>query len=187
MRKLNEALNYHDMEGEVEPVVTVDEYSAKMGKDKDVVTLAFTVGSKQCGEDLVSWLETGYDFVLDAAVSDGELDNGKWLVFVELQRRLSVPERIVELLGDLQNLTGLDVEDYKIKVNDNTYKADKEALKQVIELSPREYARAKRKEEKEEDALNQMRDIANLERPDIEAEPSVPDTELDNMKAAAGL
>ena len=32
-----------------------------------------------------------------------------------------------------------------------------------------------------------MRDIANLERPDIEAEPSTPDAELDNMKAAAGL
>jgi len=186
MRHLNEALDYHDMKNEVEPVVTVDEYSAKMGKDKDLVTLTFIVGSEKCGEDLVSWFETGYDFVKDAAVSDGELDNGKWLVFVELQRRLSVPERIVELLSDLKTLTALDLEDYKIKVNDNTYQADKEILKQVIELSPREYARAKRKEDKE-DELNQMRDIANLERPDVEAEPSVPDAELDNMKSAAGL
>ena len=186
MRKLNEALDYHDMVGEVEPKVSIDEYSAKMGKDKDVVTLAFTVGSKQCGEDLVSWFETGYDFVLDAAVSDGELDDGSWLVFVELLRRTSVPEKIIEMLEDLQSLTGLKLEDYTLKIDDNKYKADKDILKQHIELSPREYARAKRKEEKE-DELNQMRDIANLDRPDVEAEPSVPDTELDNMKAAAGL
>ncbi len=186
MKKLYEALDYHDFKDEVEPEVSVDEYSAKMGKDKDIVTLAFTVNSKQCGEDLVSWLETGYDFIVDAAVSDGELDNGKWLVFVELNRRLSVPSMIIEILEDLQTLTDLKVTDYKIKVDDKKYDADKDILKDVIELSPREYARAKRKEEKE-DELNQMRDIANLDRPDIEAEPIAPDAELDNMKAAAGL
>lgn len=186
MRPLNEALDYHDFEGEVEPEISVDEYSAKMGKDKDIVTVAFIVNSKQCGEDFVSWLETGYDFIIDAAVSDGELDNGKWLVFVELNRRTSVPSQIIEILEDLQTLTDLKVTDYKVKVDDKKYKADKDILKNVIELSPREYARAKRKEEKN-DELNQMRDIANLERPDIEAEPSAPDAELDNMKAAAGL
>jgi len=157
------------------------------------VLIAFTVNSKLCGEDLTSWLETGYDYILDAAVSDGEVDKGQYLVFAEMNRRTSVPERIIEVLEDLEGLTGFKLDDWKIKVNNKIYKADKDALSNVIELSPKEYARLKRKEEKEEkaeDELNQMRDIANLERPitpDIE-EPAQPmDAELKEFINRAGL
>jgi translation initiation factor IF-2 len=192
MKILNETLDYGDFKGEMEPTLSVDEYSAKMGKDKDIVTLAFTVNSKLCGEDLTSWLETGYDYILDAAVSDGEVDKGQWLVFAEMNRRTSVPERIIEVLEDLEGLTGFKLDDWKIKVNDKIYKADKDALSNVIELSPKEYARLKRKEEKEEKAeeeLNQMRDIANLERP-VEPEleqPAPMDNELKEFVSRAGL
>lgn len=192
MKIINETLDYGDFKGELEPTVSVDEYSAKMGKDKDIVTLAFIVNSKLCGEDLTSWLETGYDFILDADVSDGEIDKGQWLVFAEMNRRLSVPEKIIEVLEDLQGLTGYKLDDWKIKVDDKIYKADKDSLKNVLQLSPKEYARLKRKEEKEEKAeeeLNQMRDLANLERPiDSEIEQPAPmDNELKEFVNRAGL
>jgi hypothetical protein len=192
MKIINETLDYGDFKGELEPTVSVDEYSAKMGKDKDIVTLAFIVNSKLCGEDLTSWLETGYDFILDADVSDGEIDKGQWLVFAEMNRRLSVPEKIIEVLEDLQGLTGYKLDDWKIKVDDKIYKADKDSLKNVLQLSPKEYARLKRKEEKEEKAeeeLNQMRDLANLERPiDNEIEQPAPmDNELKEFVNRAGL
>jgi hypothetical protein len=192
MKIINETLDYGDFKGELEPTVSVDEYSAKMGKDKDIVTLAFIVNSKLCGEDLTSWLETGYDFILDADVSDGEIDKGQWVVFAEMNRRLSVPEKIIEVLEDLQGLTGYKLDDWKIKVDDKIYKADKDSLKNVLQLSPKEYARLKRKEEKEEKAeeeLNQMRDLANLERPiDSEIEQPAPmDNELKEFVNRAGL
>ena len=180
MKILNETLDYGDFKGEMEPTVSVDEYSAKMGKDKDVVTLAFTVNSKLCGEDLTSWLETGYDYVLDADVSDGEIDKDKYLVFVELDRRTSVPERIIEMLEDLQGLTGFKLDDWTVKVDDKKYDADKDQLKDAIILIPKDYARMQRREEKaEQEELNQMRDIAGLERPvDTEVqEPAAPPAE----------
>ena len=96
--QLNEGLDYHDLEGQLEPVVSVDEYAANMGKDSDIVTIAFIIRSEQAGNDLVDWFEKGYDWVLDAQVSEGEISPGKYLVFVELNRRSSVPERIIELL-----------------------------------------------------------------------------------------
>lgn len=80
MIKLNEGLDYHDFKGFVMPELTVDEYAAKIGKDSDIVTLAFLVKSKATGDDLSNWLETGYDYILDASVSDGELSPGNWLV-----------------------------------------------------------------------------------------------------------
>ena len=103
-RIINEGLDYLDMVDQIEPTVSVDEYSAKMGKDSDIVTLAFTVNSEAAGNDLVDWFERGYDFVLDAQVSEGEVKPGQYLVFVEMNRRSSVPKRIIELLDDLEKL-----------------------------------------------------------------------------------
>lgn len=156
---LKEGLDYHDLKGQVDPRITVDEYKAKMGKDSDVVTLTFTVNSKLAANDLVNWLEIGYDFVLDASVSDGEISSGKWLVFVEMNRRTNVPERIVEILGDMKTLTELDVKDYEVIIDEEGYDADADLLKQVIVLSPHEY-RMKKDDQKE---LNEYRQIANLD------------------------
>lgn len=163
MSIINEGLDYHDMKGQVKPILTVDEYTAKMGKDSDIVTLAFTVNSRLAGQDLVSWLEMGYDFVLDASVSDGEIEPGKYLVFVETNRRNAVPERICEIIKDLQTLTDLDLKDWTIVVNDEEYDADIEVLKQVITLSPHQY-RENKESEKE---LNEYREIAGLNNKNI--------------------
>lgn len=160
--RLLEGLDYHDMKNVVLPNLSVDEYAAKMGDDSDIVTLAFTVKSNLAGKDLVSWLEIGYDYVLDASVSEGELEPGKWLVFVEMKRRSNVPKKIIDILKDLKTLTDLDLKDWTITVNDEDYDADEDVLKQVIILSPNEY-----KKEKESSELNEMRQIAGLPNKNI--------------------
>jgi hypothetical protein len=156
--KLNEGLDYHDMKGQIDPKVSIDEYAAKMGEDSEIVTMTFILKSKEAAKDLVSWLEIGYDYILDASVSDGELEPGKWLVFVEMKRRSNVPEKIVQILKDLETLTDRDVKDYVLKVNDEEYDADSDILKQVVILSPNQY----RKEKGEDEELNEMRNIAGL-------------------------
>ena len=79
MTILTESLNYLDMEGQVFPIVSVDEYAAKMGSDKDIVTVSFMTRSKLVAEDLVTWFERGYEYILDASISEGELEPNKWL------------------------------------------------------------------------------------------------------------
>ena len=179
MRKiLNEGLDYQDLVNQVIPEITVDEYAAKMGDDDDVVTLAFIVKGKQVGEDLTDWFERGYDFVLDAQVSDGEITPDRYLVFVELDRRTTVPKRIVELIEDLETLTDLKPKDWTIKVNKNEYNADVEELQSVIILSPSKY-----REVKETD-LNEMRELSGLESKKIYGEP---DSMLKDYLSKAGL
>lgn len=159
--KLTEGLDYHDMKGQINPKITVDEYAAKMGEDSDIVTLTFITNSKLAAQDLVSWLEIGYDFILDASVSEGEIQPGKWLVFVEMKRRTNVPEKIITILNDLRTLSDIDLKDYTIVVNEEDHDADIEVLKQVLILSPREYKREKGDSEDDEE-LNEMREIAGL-------------------------
>jgi len=50
---LSEGLDWHDLEGQLEKIVSVDDYSAHMGEDCDIVTLAFIIRSERAGNDLV--------------------------------------------------------------------------------------------------------------------------------------
>jgi hypothetical protein len=179
-RIINEGLDYLDMVDQIEPTVSVDEYSAKMGKDSDIVTLAFTVKSEAAGNDLVDWFERGYDWVLDASLSEGELSPGKYLVFVEMKRRTKVPERIVELIEDLETLTDLKVTEWTINIDEEDYDADADLLKQKITISPHEY----REENEDEEGLNEMRHRAGLDTINLHGEP---DSELKAFISMAGL
>ena len=179
---LNEGLDYHDLEGQMIPTVTVDEYAAHMGTDSEIVTLAFTIRSEAAGNDLVDWFERGYDFVLDAQVSEGEVKPGQYLVFVEMNRRSSVPKRIIELLDDLETLTAIPVKDWTIVVDEEEYSPEEEVLKQVITISPHDY---REEVEIEEEEINEMRERAGLEVKVLHADKQ--DAEIKAFKSMAGL
>lgn len=176
---LNEGLDYHDLVGQMDPTVTVDEYAAHMGKDSEIVTLAFVTHGEASGNDLADWLERGYDYVLDAEVSDGEVSPGKYLVFVEMNRRSTVPERIIELITDLETLTDLPLKDWTIIIDEEEYEPDASILKQKITISPHEY----RKDAENEEELNEMREIAGLSTKPIHQQ----DEYIRKIKSMAGL
>ena len=94
--------------------------------------------------------------VPDSEVSQGQYSPGKYVVFVEMSRRTSVPERIVEIVEDLETLTDLSVKDWTIKIDDKDYACDAEQLKKVLVLSPHNY-----RKEKETD-LNEMRELSGM-------------------------
>lgn len=178
---LTEGLDYHDMKGQIDPRVSVDEYAAKMGEDSEIVTLTFILKSKEAAKDLVSWLEIGYDFILDASVSEGELEPGKWLVFVEMKRRTNVPEKIIDILSGLKTLTDRDVKDYTVVVDGEDYDPETEMLRQVIILTPRQYAKEKGIEDEE---LNEMRTIAGIPNKKVYTDI---DEEIRKYISSAGL
>lgn len=179
MTILNEGLDYLDMENQIIPELTVDEYEAKLGKNSDIVTLTFTVKAEAVGNDLVKWLERGYEWIIDASISTGEVDIGKYLVFAELNRRSTVPDRIIELLRDLKTLTGLELKEWSIYIDDESYDPDPKILSQVIILNPAKY----RIEKEQENELNEMRQIANLDTVNIYDQ----DDQIKIIKNIAGM
>jgi hypothetical protein len=181
--QLNENLDYHDLAGQVISTLSVDEYSAKAGTDDEIVTLAFIVRGTQASQDITDWFERGYDWVLDAQVSEGEYVPGKNLVFVEMPRRTKSAERIIELLQDLETLTDIKLTEWTISVDGEEYDADVEVLKSVIISSPHDYREA-HPEGEEEAELNEMREIAGIAHKDVYKEH---DQTLKNFLAKAGL
>ena len=186
-----------DMKDQLSDKISVDEYAAKTGKDKDVVTLTLNVKSELAAEDLVYWFEKGYNFVLDADVSAGKVKGGRYLVFVEMEREPNVIKHIITLLSDLETLTGLTIDDWTVLVNGKSHAADKEALREVIISDPAEYeiahpepveepevASEENPDEEEEESLNEFRELAGLERKKKQYKE---DEYIKNLKAIAGL
>ena len=128
-KQLNESLKHLDMEDQVLPVLGIDQFKSTIGDDSDFITMNFTVKSAEVAEDLVTWLEYGYEWIVDAEPSPGEVQNGKFLVFIDVDRRTRVPERVMEMLSDLDTLTGIDAKDWKLKIGDTMYPASEKIMK----------------------------------------------------------
>jgi hypothetical protein len=140
MQQLNEdSLQAGDLRDLVHHVFEVDSYRSKMGDDKDVVVLSFTVESKDPADDLVNFIEKGYQFVLDADVTPGELANGKYKVFVEIQRDSHVAEHISDLLYGVKKLTGLEDFKFRYYKSFDSKDAVREMLEEVIPNDPKTY------------------------------------------------
>jgi hypothetical protein len=152
---LNENLEQGDLKRLVHTELHIDEYKSKMGDDADVCVVSFKVSGKEPGTDLVSFIEKGYDFVLDADVSSGEKEGGDYLVFVELERSSILPKQIIEIISDILNLTEQTIEDWRFRYHKSTvdYKLTEELLEQTIVLTPEDYHAKYDKEQEELDAL----------------------------------
>ena len=169
--QLNENLEHGDLKRLVHPELHIDEYKSKMGDDADVCVISFKVSGKEPSADLVSFVEKGYEYVLDADVSSGEKEGGDYLVFVELERGHDLPDQIIKIMEDLMNLTEQDLADWRVRYHKSQKDHDLtvESLKEIIPMTPEAYSR---KYDKEEDS----NELSDKERAD-----------LDRMKATAGV
>lgn len=100
----------------VDNILEIDSYKSKMGTDRDIVTLAFSVNGKEPATDLENFIEKGYPFVLDADVTSGEQSDGTYKVFVEIERNKDIGTQVMEIadgVGKLANVDNLRFRYYK--------------------------------------------------------------------------
>ena len=107
------SLKSKDLQHYVNEIFTIDNFKSKMGRDEDVSVLAFEVTDQEPAKDLMNFIEKGYASVLDADISTGENNRGKYNVFVELERNRRLPEHIQKILDDVTKLTGIEEWKYR--------------------------------------------------------------------------
>ena len=158
---LLENLEKGDLKRLVHPELHIDEYKSKMGDDADICVISFKVAGKEPSIDLVSFIEKGYDFVLDADVSSGEKEGGDYLVFIEIERTPELPDQIIKMMSDVMRLTEQDFADWRVRYHKSAqdHELSADSLRSAIVLTPEKY-RARYDKEK---------------------------NDLDNLKAAAGV
>lgn len=139
MSNINESLQPEDLKHLVSNIFEVDSYTSKLGNDKDIVVLSFTVEDREPASDLVNFIERGYDFVLDADVGPHEAKDGRYKVFVEMERNRHVPKNILEMLHGVSKLTGIDNFKFRYYKSFKSIPADEQTLQETIPLSKDDY------------------------------------------------
>jgi len=132
-------LRQGDLHDLVYHIMEIDGYKSKMGSDEEIVTLSFSVKTKEAADDLETFLEKGYKFVLDADATSGETSDGTYKVFVEIERSDEVPKQIVELANGVGNLSGLDNLKFRYYKNWHSMDVDEKNLAEMIPLDPKNY------------------------------------------------
>lgn len=175
--QLFEGLQYKDLDGIMKSTIHVDEFAAKMGDDDDIIVLSFFVRDAQAAKDLVGWFEKGYDFVLDADKSPGEIKPNRYLVYIEIRRRSAAPVHIQSLLDDLSTLTEFEPEDWEVHYADGKFPWSEEEFAKRVPLTPDAY-RAKYDSE-----LNEWRTAAGIKAKKIYETSDA----VKSLQAMAGL
>lgn len=137
--KLFEGLRSNDLKNMISDKFTIDQYKSKMGKDSDIVVLAFRVKEKFPAIDAMEFVEKGYEFVLDADISAGEERDGKYSMFIEMERNHKVPKQIDELLKGLGKLCDCDNWRFKYHKDIENHKFSKEAIEKFVPLTVEAY------------------------------------------------
>jgi hypothetical protein len=128
-----------DLKHTIYDIFEIDNYASKMGDDKDIVTLSFSVKDKAPAEDLVKFLEGGYNFILDADVTPGEQSDGSYKVFVEMERNRKIAEQIFEVLDGVQKISELDKFKFRYYKNFRSQEATLDNLAETVPTSPEDY------------------------------------------------
>lgn len=136
---LNEGLRSKDLENLVSDTFLIDTYKSKMGEDRDVAVLSFRVKDRLPALDLMEFIERGYGYVLDADISSGEESDGKYSVFVELERNRKLPEHIEEIIAGLGKLTGINEWRYRYHKEWKGKDYNMQNITEDIPLDPESY------------------------------------------------
>jgi len=175
---LSESLAFKDLEGLMKPTIHVDEFSSKMGDDDDIIVISFFVRDQQAAKDLMMWFEKGYDFILDADRSPGEIKPNRYLVYVELRRRSTAGGHVEELLHDLNTLTEYELDDWEMHYKDQHVPFTRDTFESLVPMSPRAYR------ERYDQDLNEVRSAAGLP---VMVTYDRQDPALQSMQSAAGI
>ena len=176
---LFESLSFKDLDGLLKPTIHVDEFTSKMGDDDDIIVLSFFVRDDQAAKDLMNWFEKGYDFVLDADRSPGEIKPNRYLVYVEIRRRSTAGGQVEQLLDDLSTLTEFeDSSAWTMHYRGKSIPFSRDAFDKVVPLTPRAYR------ERYEKDLNEVRVAAGIP---VVSNYDKKDRALQAIQTAAGI
>jgi hypothetical protein len=176
---LSESLGFKDFEGLLKPTIHVDEFSSKMGDDDDIIVVSFFVRDPGAAKDLMAWFEKGYDFVLDADKSPGEIKPGKYLVYVELRRRSTAGDHVEQMLDDLNTLTEFEkASDWTMHYKGKDVPFSRDDFDRIVPLTPKAYR------ERYDKDLNEVRIAAGLP---VVTNYDKKDRALQAIQSAAGI
>lgn len=179
-KALTESFEVGDLAEILEPTLHVDEYKSKSGRDDRNCVLSFLINDKTAADDLVDFMERGYEFVIDADVSKSEVGIGQYLVFVEVRRLTTLYDHVEQIISELKAVSQIDPKTgwkFKYMKSKEYQPLTRENFNATVPLTPRAYRKIYQK------PINDLKIAAGLPVP---SEP-VQDPELQQLQSLAGM
>ena len=133
------SLQQNDLHDLVYDIFEIDSFQSKMGDDKDIVTLSFSVKSKEPADDLMNFLESGYSFILDADSTVGEQSDGTYKVFVEIERNRKSHDQIQEIVDGVSQLSGIKEWKYRYYKSFKSRQYNDQNIAEDVPTDPNDY------------------------------------------------
>jgi len=80
-------LRHKELEGQILPLISIDEFEPKTGTTEEVIVVAFFAKDELPAFDLDEFIDKGVIDFLDSEVSPNPNEDGYYLVFVEFKRQ----------------------------------------------------------------------------------------------------
>ena len=136
---LKEGLRRGDLKDSIDPIFTIDQFKSKMGTDSDIIVLRFRANDKNPAIDVMEFLEKGYPYVLDADISSGEEKDGKYSVFVELERTPQAASQIKEIVNGISQLCDMTEWKFRFHKDYHSKEFSEQAITEEVPLTPEDY------------------------------------------------
>ena len=185
--KLNEGLKKQELRDLIHNEIHIDEFQAKMNSDDQIIVVSFKAKYKPSSLDFESFLEKGYDFILDAETSNAEFENGWYLVYAEFERRLDFPDRLMAVIDDMKNITNVKKWKFKYgasrKKHTPEWSLSSENLTKYVPLSPKRYRDIEERKKNDDNIFEHMMISAGVSTKRYVVETP----EIDALKDLAGI
>ena len=104
--KLNESLREGDLRDTIDELIEIDRYKPKIGTEAETVVVCFKAVSPESAKDLGAYLEWSGQGIEDVEVSDAADKDGKYHVYIEINRLPGICQKIVDIVEDVEHATG---------------------------------------------------------------------------------
>jgi hypothetical protein len=167
----------------IHPELHIDEFKSKLGDDAEICVISFKVNGKEPAQDLVNFIEKGYSWVVDADVSSGEMDDGDYIVFLEIDRNRELPKNVMDMMEDIMRLTEQDLSEWRVRYHSNTtdHELTLQDLSEMVPLSPEEYDAKYGTDDDQEDLESDVPD-----QEPVAMDPELQES-LNKLRAVAGV
>jgi hypothetical protein len=133
------SLKYNDLVGTIQPNISLDEFEPKSGETVDIIVVAFYLTDQDPANDLNTFIQRGIIDTESVEVSPNTDEEGRYLVFVEMERNDAFANKFQALVKDVENVAGKL--DWKVKpyLSEITYKFNDPELFNFIITDPEKY------------------------------------------------
>lgn len=104
MINLVEGLKKGDLSDLLLPMISFNEFESKI--DDTALVIGFYLLTKEAAEDLNIFIQKSYVPILDSEVSSSPTKEGFYIVFVELMITEKIEDDIINLIYEIDHLTG---------------------------------------------------------------------------------